>query len=246
MNERKLISKTLSEQMPDFEKVRQKCISQGNLKKIQSRKISINRLAFVAVCLAIVLGGTAIFVNLANVKDEPTVHKELTSCAKSDIPTNIVINDITEIISKDMDLKKIDAHIKDGKIDGWNFSFLTRIKIPEELNEAAYYEIYTRPNTDTDNYSLLHDYGVAYTCTSSEHTAKQVILHFSKEFKPLRDYLFGDEPKLSTIGNTTLEIYRYENSYMTMFTYDGLNFDIEAQGITEDEFIEILVSIIAE
>lgn len=246
MNERKLISKTLSEQMPDFEKVRRNCISQGNPKNIRSRKISINRLAFVAVCLAIVLGGTAIFVNLANVKDNPTVRKELASCTKSDRTINIVINDITEVISNDMDLKKIDAHIKDGKIAGWNFNFLSRIKIPEELNETAYYEIYTRPNTDTDDYSILHDYGVAYTCTSSENTAKQVILHFSKEFKPVRDYLFGGEPKLSNIGNTTLEIYRYENSYMTIFTYDGLNFDIEAQGITEDEFVEILVSIIAE
>ena len=71
------------------------------------------------------------------------------------------------------------------------------------------------------------------------------MIAFSNEYEPLRDYFFGDEgSKVSKINDFELTIYRYENSYMTTFKYNDINFDIETTDITEQEFIDLLVSII--
>ena len=61
----------------------------------------------------------------------------------------------------------------------------------------------------------------------------------------MRDYFF-EKGKTSRINGFNLIIYQYEKSYITRFTYDDLNIDIETNNITQDELIALLESIIKE
>ena len=71
------------------------------------------------------------------------------------------------------------------------------------------------------------------------------MIAFSDKYEPLRDYFFDDKgSKISKINDIELKIYKYENSYMTSFTYNNINFDIETNDISEQEFINLILSII--
>lgn len=254
MTEKDLISRAISPQMPDLVQTREKCISQPPHGNTSRGKYVVAA----AVCLIAAFGLSASVVIIKSGHNDvmPFVSK-----TDFGIPMSIFINDLEEtgMLQIDADLKKIDASvkngpsIKNGQPDTWDFDFLNRIKIPKQLTEVSYSEIYTRPLSDTkeeylqSEYTILHDYVVTYTCTNSDNIVeKQVRLSFSKESEPLRDYYFGDEVKPSTIGDTTLKICRYEDSYMAVFSYQGLNFDVETYGITEQDFISILASVINE
>ena len=60
-----------------------------------------------------------------------------------------------------------------------------------------------------------------------------------------KDYFFDDNgEKYTTINGENIKIYSYENSYMTVFSYKGVNFDIETSNVDVNEFRNILELII--
>ena len=73
---------------------------------------------------------------------------------------------------------------------------------------------------------------------------RNITIAFSEIDKPLRDYYIDNQELKSKIGDVELEISQYKNMYIVTFSYNNLNFDIETNGITEDELVELLVSII--
>ena len=128
------------------------------------------------------------------------------------------------------------------------FEILNGIKVPNDFDNTIYKAIYvkskpTKNNEKKSKYDKLNNYKFIYYNTRNERC---IVISFSNENKPLRDYYFGKDGTPSKINDFKLVIYQYENSYMTEFNYKGYNFDIETSDITESELSECLQSIFVE
>ena len=53
-----------------------------------------------------------------------------------------------------------------------------------------------------------------------------------------------DEMKSSIVNNTNIKIMGENKNYYAIFSYNNINFDIETTGISEEEFIRLIKSII--
>lgn len=80
---------------------------------------------------------------------------------------------------------------------------------------------------------------------SNEDFTRSVHVEVDKGSYVLQDYLFfkGTEEK-SIINNFEVLIGLSENGYYSEFMYNGVGFCIDAKGVTEDEFVAIIASII--
>ena len=118
------------------------------------------------------------------------------------------------------------------------FSFYNDLVSSDLLKDYRVEGIYIKDSND--KYNKLNNYLVsAYT------ENKSINIAFSKDSEPLRDYFFDDNgDKYVTINGENIKIYSYENSYMTVFSYNGVNFDIETSNIDINEFVNILKVII--
>lgn len=187
------------------------------------------RFALIPICLILVICGI-VMINNSNfiTKDKKTNNN------------NIIINNIETLGAYriDADIREID-NIDNTLIDYINVEDL---KIPNDLNDISYSAIYGRKNIDIKIYDKLINYQYAYSDTK---TKRNIVISFSKENKPVRDYYFSDRgSKQSTINGVKLTIYNYEEVYMTEFIYNNINFDIETSNIKEEELILLLQSII--
>ncbi len=152
---------------------------------------------------------------------------------------NIYINELSEA-----QMGLIDADIKTISNDinvPW-YSMFDGIEIPSDVDKFHGYAIYTRKTRDGE-YNILNCYVYDYFNLEDD---KNIRIAFSSEYEPVRDYYFEDIGNISIINNIELKIYKYNDSYMARFQYQGYKFDIETQGITEKEFITLLKSIIKE
>lgn len=157
----------------------------------------------------------------------------------SDDNSNIVINKID-----DLDLTKIDADIKLEEINSvnlpWNDMF-NDINVPKDLDKFYGYGIYTK-NDSNNEYNILDSYIYEYFNLDNNRKIK---IAFSNTNKPIRDYFFDtDDAKESNINDNKLIVYQSEDAYFTEFKYNEYYFDIETHGITIDELISLLKSII--
>lgn len=139
-------------------------------------------------------------------------------------------------------MAKLDADVQTVEISSLpeKFEFINNIALPSEYKLENSYEIYTRENYDTAEYSLLHDYVFNYS-KDYENTIK---VAFSEVGEPIRDYFLDDSKKISKIGDVDVIISQYEKMYVATFKYKEINFDIETNGITEEELVNLLESII--
>ncbi|WP_040197815.1 hypothetical protein [Candidatus Soleaferrea massiliensis] len=253
MNEKKMIKAAVSFNMPDFETVRRNCLTQTAETAQLLGKSSpwIKRIALT--------GAFAVFFFLAiaalpaidqnNLSDPPSTGPEMpyvSSDVQPGADMDIVINQLDRLSAY-----RFDAQVK--RVDGknWGFGFIDRISVPDDLNHIVYSEIYTKPfhtmkpassSWDETSYSVLHEYDISY----SNEAGKNIMISFSKDFIPLRDYWFHEAMKASAICGTELTIARYENNYMAQFRYDGMNFDLEFQNLSEEEVLDVLVSILSD
>lgn len=141
---------------------------------------------------------------------------------------------------------KFDAESKDmteAEIEEIRDLFLSKVRVPQGLLPTYYSKVYTREEGKKE-YTILHDYIVGY---HEEGTQRSVSIGMSKDFKPLRDYFADPKDGLSTIRQTEVRIYEQggENGlYMAFFTYKGMNFDVETAGISEEEMLVLIRSIV--
>ena len=168
---------------------------------------------------------------------------------------NTFNNEITEIdgikaeikINKlnDMAMSSLDADIKTVEVEEIpeKFDVLKTIKTPEGFNLESIYAVYVRENIQTEEYNILNNYVINYR--TNESAEKSITISFSDTYEPLRDYFIDKEnSKVSNINDIELVIYNYEKMYITKFEYNGIKFDIETSRISEEEFIDLLLSII--
>ncbi len=76
--------------------------------------------------------------------------------------------------------------------------------------------------------------------------SRGVNIEIKKGELPLLDYAFGDiNPEKSVINNWETAIYGSEDGYMSaLFMYKDVGFCVNARGLTQDEFIAVLSSVI--
>ena len=147
------------------------------------------------------------------------------------------INELENIImaSLDADIKTIETE----KLPE-NFKFIESVIVPTEYQLESSYNIYVKNNMETDDYNILHDYVFNYR----KDSINNIIIAFSEIEKPLRDYLIEGENKASKIGDVELIISQWKEMYVVTFEYKGLYFDIETTGITENQLVDLLESLI--
>ena len=157
----------------------------------------------------------------------------------SDNNSNIIVNKIDNL-----DLIKLDADIKLEEINSANlpwYDIFNDINIPKDLDKFCGYGIYTK-NDSNNEYDILNSYIYEYFNLDNNRKIK---IAFSNTNKPIRDYFFDiDDAKESTINYNKLLVYQSEDAYFTEFKYNEYYFDIETHGISIDELISLLKSII--
>ncbi len=147
----------------------------------------------------------------------------------------ILVNEISRV-----GVTKIDADIKTQSIEKSD-SYLSDTWVPEDLNKFNGYSVYTR-GTNKSEYDNLNCYVYYF---SNDVGERNIRVAFSDKGKPVRDYGFDSDNVLkSTINKNELVIYKYENIYFVEFNYNGVNYDIETNGINLIELEMFLKSII--
>ena len=142
---------------------------------------------------------------------------------------------------KSLAMLSLDADIKIIKLEDLpeKFKFIENISLPEEYKLEESYTVYTRDNKEVDEYNILHDYVFNYAKDNNK-----IKIAFSELEEPLRDYFIEGGDEISKIGDAEFIIYQSEEMYIVTFNYQNINFDIETTGITEDELVNLLQSII--
>ena len=190
-----------------------------------------------SICAVFILG-IGIFVGVnKNLLPSNTVDIGQTDGKGESVKVELNINKL-----KDMSMTSLDADVKTIELETLpkEFTFIENLLIPEEYEFENGYTVYTRANTDTEEYNVLHDYVLNYR----KNDLNEIKIAFSKVESPIRDYFIGDGEKISKIGNVELKVSQWEKMYIVTFEYDDIYFDIETTGITENELVNLLKSII--
>ena len=187
-----------------------------------------------SICAVFILG-IGIFVGVnKNLLPSNTV-----DIGKTDANDGVELN-INKI--KDMSMTSLDADVKTIELENLpeEFTFMENLQIPEEYNFENGYTVYTRENTDTAEYNVLHDYILNYR----KDDLNDIKIAFSEIEEPIRDYFIDEGDKVSKIGEVELVISQWKEMYIVTFEYNDIYFDIETTGITEKQLVDLLESII--
>lgn len=143
---------------------------------------------------------------------------------------------------KVMEMASLDADIKTIDIDKLpeEFKFMENLLIPEGYEFENIHTVYTRENINIEEYNILHDYILNY----KKDDLNNIKIAFSKVEQPLRDYFIQEGDKISKIGDVELKISQGEEMYIVTFEYEDIYFDIETTGITENQLVDLLESLI--
>lgn len=195
-----------------------------------NKKIKFIKYSLIPLCLVIIIG--VIILNKNNILNNPTyIDKE----NKINLNFNKITN-LEKLIS-DADIKTEQNYFNLL----WPDILTGGITLPSDLTKTKADVIFTKDNT-TDDYTNLNCYVYNYY---NDTGARNIRLSFSQNNKPIRDYYFSKEnTKTSNINNYELIIYQYNQVYFVEFSYQGYNFDIETNNITQEELISLLKSII--
>lgn len=174
-----------------------------------------------------------------NLEENLNVEEKLESIYSQENKIDIELN-INRI--KDLGMTSLDADIRTEEINELpeKCKFIENILVPSEFNLEHSYNIYTRENDNDTKYKILHDYVFEYRKDDS-HNIKMT---FSEIESPIRDYFIEDAENISKIGNVELKISQWKQMYIVTFKYKNMYFDIETTGVTEDELVTLLESII--
>lgn len=141
-------------------------------------------------------------------------------------------------------MTNLDADIKTLEIEDLpeKFGFIKNVNIPKEYKIDNSYNVYTKSNINIDKYDLLHDYVFNYR----KDSLNNITIAFSEIEEPIRDYYIDEGKKISKIGEDEVIISHYNEMYIVTFTKDNIYFDIETVGISQEELVEMLISIFTE
>lgn len=216
-------------------------IAVSNIRKEFDMKTNKNRkilYAISSICAVFILG-IGIFIGTGKMNNTG-LEIGKTEVNKNKEESLVVELNINKL--KIMEMLDLDADIKTIDIDKLpeEFKFMENLLIPEEYEFENSYTVYTRENINIEEYNILHDYILNYR----KDDLNDIKIAFSKVEKPLRDYFIQDGDKISKIGDVELNISQWEEMYIVTFEYEDIYFDIETTGITENQLVDLLESLI--
>lgn len=143
---------------------------------------------------------------------------------------------------KDMLMTQLDADTKTIDVEELpeKFNFMEDVIIPEKYKLESSYNVYVKESKDIEEYNILHDYVFIY----KKDDLNDIKIAFSEIENPLRDYYIEEGEKISKIGDVEVIISQWKQMYIVSFEYENIYFDIETTGITENQLITLLESII--
>ena len=107
-------------------------------------------------------------------------------------------------------------------------------------NEASMITaLYTKSDITKEEFDVLHDYVLNFF--NDEQSIK---ISATKEEKPLRDYFFQATDDISNIDGHDVKISKYEDKYIVNLEKGEYHFDIETNGLTEDEMIKVVSEVL--
>lgn len=218
----------------DVEIMKQKILNEERKRNMNLKNLF--KWAVAPICLVAIISGILIFNNSKVLKPniyEPNIE------TKDNV--SIYINDLSNTTQEEL---CIDADVKIiNNLSIPYFEEIGSIVVPNDFdNNHDAYAIYVKSDRDSNEYNTLQCYVFNYSNTKND---RHIRVSFSKENKPIRDYYYSEEgSKISTINDTQLKIFKYNETYFTEFNYKGINFDIETKSVTEQELADLLLSII--
>ncbi len=196
---------------------------------VNKRSIDMKYLKYgMCTCVLVLMIGVFIFNgnNTNDIKIESSNNYNKGSFNINDL--DVVATRKIDAVSKKVDEKELERE----------FSFYKKLVNSKELKGYTVEGLYIKD--DNGKYNKLNNYIIS---TYTED--KSINIAFSKNSEPLRDYFFDDNgEKYTTINGENIKIYSYENSYMTVFSYKGIKFDVETSNVDINEFRNILELII--
>lgn len=170
-------------------------------------------------------------------------NNEIQNIVKDENKDSIIFNNNNIITASDIDgkSKKEDVISK--------FEFLKELNIPKEYSLINQYALYEKENLNEKEYTKLWQYSIYYQIYGSNINAEpsNIEITFTKE-----NYILGCMlPNKNNFEKSNIndnDIYLFKNDkrkcIQAFFEYEQYKFFIESSKLTENEFIELVKSII--
>lgn len=187
------------------------------------------------VPMAIVIAITSVF--LLNKK----------SITNNILDSNVKNNDVIIVnnIDNNFDNAKLDIDGRSEDITSDDlykiYPLLKDIVVPNDYNINRIIKCYLF-NDDTGKYDKLYGYTIIYSGGNNKYIDIFILIDTTKRLRCFS--IDTDEMKSSIVNNTNIKIMGGNKNYYAVFSYDNINFDIETAGISEEEVILLLKSII--
>ncbi len=145
---------------------------------------------------------------------------------------------------------RVDADIKTESDEETIPNWMSKLKLPNELNLQNRSKVYTKELCEdwreclNKPYDVLHERVVTYKSMNGDERVARIA--YSAEFMPLRDYLIDEDSEISDIRGIAVTIGAYEDSLVATFQSGGTNYDIESNKLSVEEMVGLVESIIVQ
>lgn len=207
-----------------------------SIRKKMERGNKMNKIfKYSLVPMAIVITMASVF--LLNKKNNTS------NILDSNVKNNDVI--IVNSIDNNFDNAKLDI---DGRSEDITtddlykiYPLLKDIVVPNDYNINRIIKCYLL-NDDTGKYDKLYGYNIIYSGGNNKYIDIFILIDTTKRLRYFS--IDTDEMKSSIINGNSIKIMGEDKNYYAIFSYNNINFDIETTGISEEEFIQLLKSIV--
>ncbi len=207
-----------------------------SIRKKMERGNKMNKIfKYSLVPMAIVIAMTSVF--LLNKKSSTS------NILDSNVKNNDVI--IVNSIDNNFDNTKLDI---DGRSEDITtddlykiYPLLKDIVVPNDYNINGIIKCYLF-NDDTGKYDKLYGYNIIYSGGNNKYIDIFILIDTTKRLRCFS--IDTDEMKNSIINGNSIKIMGEDKYYYAIFSYNNINFDIETNEISEEEFIQLIKSIV--
>ena len=207
-----------------------------SIRKKMERGNKMNKIfKYSLVPMAIVITMTSVF--LLNKRNSTS------NILDSNVKNNDVI--IVNSIDNNFDNTKLDI---DGRSEDITtddlykiYPLLKDIVVPNDYNINGIIKCYLF-NDDTGKYDKLYGYNIIYSGGNNKYIDIFILIDTTKRLRCFS--IDTDEMKSSIINGNSIKIMGEDKYYYAIFSYDNINFDIETTGISEEEFIQLIKSMV--
>lgn len=173
----------------------------------------------------------------------------LNGTVPTDTPTMSNIININRLDTSIDDYKLIDiaGRAEDISLSDLydKYNFTKNIAVPTDFEVARVLELYNKKNIDEVGYNHFTGYNIMYRSEAGEGAEGVDIFLSETEKQRIRCmHILEEEYNTSVIKGVDMKILSFELNYIVLFNYQGVNYDIETHGLTENELISLLESII--